>query len=130
MKSQEEHFQEIECEASSGNVFADLDLENAEEEQVKVDLAWEIRQIIKHKHLTQARAAELIGIDQPKVSALMRGKLDIFSAERLMHFLNALGQDIDIVVKPKPRNRKKAHLSVCFPRYFERQIIPIAAKAG
>jgi DNA invertase Pin-like site-specific DNA recombinase len=62
--------------------------------------------------LTQAQAAELLGIDQPKVSALTRGKLSGFSMERMFHFLNALGRDVQITVKAKPRSRQQAHLKV------------------
>ena len=81
--------EKIECEASSGNVFADLRVENPEEELTKAKLAWEIEQIIKMKKLTQTKAAALMGINQPKVSALMKRKLDGFSVERLIHFLNS-----------------------------------------
>jgi predicted XRE-type DNA-binding protein len=75
-------------------------------------LAWEIDHIIKKRKLTQEKAAKIMGINQPKVSALLHRKLSGFSVERLMHFLNQLGQDIDIVVKPKPRNRKNARVNV------------------
>jgi predicted XRE-type DNA-binding protein len=78
----------------------------------KAELARQINTVITKRHLTQAQAAEILGIDQPKVSALMRGKLSGFSLERLFHFLNALGRDIQIVVKPKPRSRQHAHLRV------------------
>lgn len=111
-KKTQDPLKEIECEISSGNVFADLGIENAEEELTKAKLVWEIDQIIKKKKLTQVAAAKAMGINQPKVSALMRRKLDGFSVERLMHFLNLLGQDIDIVVRPKPRSRKQAVTNV------------------
>lgn len=75
--------EEIEYEKSSGNVFADLGIENPEEEHTKAKLVWEIEQIIKKKKLTQAMAATVMGINQPKVSALMRRKLDGFSVEHL-----------------------------------------------
>lgn len=104
--------EKIECEASSGNVFTDLGIENPEEELTKAKLVWEIEQIIKKRKLTQAAAAKAMKINQPKVSALIRRKLDGFSVERLLHFLNALGQDIDIVIHPKPRNRKQARINV------------------
>lgn len=81
---------EVALEVSSGNVFADLGIENPEEELTKAKLVWEIEQIIKKKKLTQAAAAALMGINQPKVSALLKRKLDGFSVERLIHFLNAL----------------------------------------
>lgn len=99
-------------EVSSDNIFADIGIENPEEELTKAELAWEIDQILKKKKLTQAKAAALMGINQPKVSALLHRKLAGFSVERLIHFLTALGQDIDIVVKPKPRTRRNARVSV------------------
>jgi len=97
---------------SSGNVFADLGLPNADEEMAKVELAFEIGRIIEERGLTQEEAAELIGVDQPKVSAVVRYRLDGFSMERLYRFLNALGRDIEIVVREKPKSRKAATLKV------------------
>jgi len=97
---------------SSGNVFADIGLPNADEEAAKVDLAFEISQIIEERGLAQTEAAEIMGVDQPKVSALVRYRLDGFSMERLYRFLNALGRDVEIVIKPKPKNRKEATLKV------------------
>jgi predicted XRE-type DNA-binding protein len=97
---------------SSGNVFADLGLQQAEEELAKVDLAFEISRIIEERGLTQVEAAEIMGVDQPKVSALVRYRLDGFSMERLYRFLNALGRDIDIVVRPQPESREHGTLSV------------------
>jgi len=96
----------------SNNVFADLGLPDAEDMLVKAELARQILSIIKGSRLTQAGAAEILGIDQPKVSALMRGKLAGFSLERLIHFLNALGRDVQIVVKPKARTRQTGGLKV------------------
>lgn len=104
--------EEIKVQQSSGNVFADLELPNPEEMLTKAELAGQIGQIIKKKHLTQVEAAELLGIDQPKVSALIRGKLSGFSTERLFRFLNALGRDVEIVVKRKPKSRKEARITV------------------
>ena len=97
---------------SSGNVFADIGIENPEEELTKAKLVWEIEQIIKKNKMTQTEAAKVMGINQPKVSALMQRKLDGFSIERLIHFLNALGQDIDIVVRQKPAKREQAVINV------------------
>jgi predicted XRE-type DNA-binding protein len=71
---------------SSGNVFADLGLRNAEELLAKAELAQKITAIIERRRLTQAQAAEVLGVDQPKVSALKRGRLSSFSIERLMAF--------------------------------------------
>jgi predicted XRE-type DNA-binding protein len=104
--------EEIEVYHGSDNVFADLELPDAEEMQAKAELARQILSIITKRHLTQTMAAEILGIDQPKVSALMRGRLRGFSMERLFHFLNALGRDVQIVVKAKPRSRQQAHLRV------------------
>jgi len=86
--------------AGSGNVFADLGFAEPEEELTKAQLASHIRRIVKRRRLTQVRAAALMGIDQPKVSALLNGRLANFSSGRLMRFLTALGQDVDIVVRP------------------------------
>jgi predicted XRE-type DNA-binding protein len=92
---------ELDYTISNGNVFADLGLPDADELLAKTDLAIEIRRVIEERGLTQAEAAELMGVDQPKVSALVRCKLNGFSMERLYRFLNALDRDIEIVVKPK-----------------------------
>jgi predicted XRE-type DNA-binding protein len=97
---------------SSGNVFADMKFPNAEELLAKADLAIQISRIINERELTQAEAAELLGVDQPKVSALVRGRLEGFSIERLTRFLNALGQDVEIVVRPKPRSERQGHTRV------------------
>jgi predicted XRE-type DNA-binding protein len=87
-------------EESSGNVFADLKIANPEEMLAKAELAQRICDIIAERKLTQANAAALLNVDQPKVSALMRGKLDGFSTDRLFRFLNALGRDVEIVIRP------------------------------
>jgi predicted XRE-type DNA-binding protein len=96
---------------SSGNVFADLGLDAPEEALAKAELTAKISEIIEANGLTQAAAAKVLGIDQPKVSALLRGKLTGFSTERLIKFLNALGRDVEIVVKDRPR-RGPGHLQV------------------
>jgi len=95
-------------EASSGNVFADLEVPNPEEALAKAELARGICAIISERKLTQARTAAILGVDQPKVSALIRGKLDGFSTDRLFRFLNALGQDVEIVVRPRRRHNGQA----------------------
>ena len=102
----------IVAEKSSGNVFADLGLPNAEDRLAKAELARKISEIIGGRRLTQVEAAELLGIDQPKISALARGRLEGFSLERLMRFLNVLGRDVEIVVKAKTRGRRRASVSV------------------
>ena len=91
----------LEQESSSGNVFADLGLADAEEHLIKAGLVVKIGRIIRQRELTQAAAAQLIGIDQPKVSAMLAGQFRGYSVERLMRFLVALGQDVEIVVRPK-----------------------------
>jgi predicted XRE-type DNA-binding protein len=88
-------------EVGSGNVFADLGLPNADELKTRVQLAVAIKREITARDWSQAQAAEVLGINQPKVSALMRGRLDGFSVERLMNFLTALGRDVEIVIKPR-----------------------------
>jgi predicted XRE-type DNA-binding protein len=97
---------------SSGNVFADMGLPGAEEEVTKAHLASHIRQVIKRQLLIQVAAAAVMGIDQPKVSALLNGRLANFSSERLMRFLTALGQDVDITVRAKPRDRAHGRIRV------------------
>lgn len=86
---------------SSGNVYADAGFPDAEEMLIKARLAFQINELIEARNLTQRQAAELLGIDQPKVSLLSRGKLRGFSLEQLMEFLNRLGQDEEIIVHPK-----------------------------
>lgn len=88
---------------SSGNVFADLGVINAEEKQTKVRLAVAINQIIQGRKLSQTAAARRLKINQPKVSALSNYQLDGFSVERLMKFVTALDSDVDIVIRPKSR---------------------------
>ena len=90
----------IRAKESSGNVFADLGLPNPEQELLKAHLTLQIYRIVKERGLTQARAGEILGIKQPHVSALMRNRAGNFSVGRLMEFLNRLGQDVQITVKP------------------------------
>ena len=87
----------------SGNVFRDLGFPNPEREQLKAQLTLQIYRIIKARKLTQTAAGEILGIKQPHVSGLMRGHSGNFSVERLMDFLTALGQDVEISVKPTRR---------------------------
>jgi predicted XRE-type DNA-binding protein len=96
----------------SGNVFADMGLPEPEEELTKAQLASHIRYIIKRRRLTQVAAATLMGIDQPKVSALLNGRLTNFSSDRLMRLLAALGQDVDITIRNKPRHRVHGRIRV------------------
>ena len=96
----------------SGKVFADLGYPDAEERQTKLRLAHALNQIIEKRHLTQAAAAELLGVNQPKVSALLNYRLAGFSVERLMTFLTALDRDVEIVIRKKPRSRSAARIRV------------------
>ena len=91
----------MQIEASSGNVFADLGLPDAAELNIKVRLAVEIVRLISERGLSQVAAAAILKINQPKVSALKHYKLDGFSVERLMTFLLALGQDVEIRIKSR-----------------------------
>jgi predicted XRE-type DNA-binding protein len=103
---------ELDYTVSSGNVFADLGLPNPEELLAKAELAHKITVLIRKRGLTQAQAAKLLGVDQPKISYLIRGRLTGFSIERLMRFLLLLGQDIKISVEAAPRNRSQARVLV------------------
>ena len=96
----------------TGNVFADLGYADAEERQTKLRLAYAINGIVERQRMTQAAAAGKNGINQPKVSALANYKLDGFSVERLMTFLTALDQDVEIVIRKKPKSRSVARISV------------------
>jgi predicted XRE-type DNA-binding protein len=90
----------IEHTKGSDNVFADLGIPNAEEYLAKADLAREIINIVRHRGLTQNQAAAILNVDQAKVSALSRGRLDGFSMERLTRFLRFLGKRVEIAVRP------------------------------
>ncbi len=103
---------EITVTPGSGNVFADLGFAQPEEELAKAKLASRIRQIIEARRLTQTAAAKQMGIDQPKVSALLNGRLANFSSDRLMRLLTALGQDVDIILRDKPRRRARGRVRV------------------
>lgn len=93
----------LEREPSTGNVFADLGLPDASVHLIKAGLVVRIDRTIRQRKLTQAEAARLMGIDQPKVSAMLAGQFRGYSVERLMRFLVALGHDVEIVVKPRRR---------------------------
>jgi predicted XRE-type DNA-binding protein len=96
---------------SSGNVFADMNLPDAAELDTKARLGAAICSIAERRRLTQAEVAATLKINQPKVSALLNYKLEGFSVERLMRFLVVLGQDVEIVIKARPRSRS-ARLAV------------------
>jgi predicted XRE-type DNA-binding protein len=93
---------------SSGNVYADLGVKNSEEHALKAELVRQIAAVMKEQELTQAAAARRLGIEQPDVSKMLKGHFRQFSVERLMRFLVALGQDVEIVVRPGSATRMKA----------------------
>jgi predicted XRE-type DNA-binding protein len=101
-----------EVHETKSNVFADLGLENSEDLHAKSGLVFRIAQILEKRKLTQMQAAAILDIDQPKISNLLRGRLDGFSTERLFRFLNALDQDIEIIVKPKSPSSQCAEVRV------------------
>jgi predicted XRE-type DNA-binding protein len=86
----------IELESGSGNVFADLGLEDAPELTLKAAIVGQINSILRHRHLTQQQSAELLGVPQPKISALKTGKLHGFSLEKLLDFMLKLDRDVEI----------------------------------
>jgi len=97
-------------EIGSDNVFADIDLPNAGEHLVKAQLVVKIDRLMKERGLKQSAAAALFGVRQPDVSKMLRGDFRQFSVERLMRFLVALGQDVEIVVKPAHASREPSLL--------------------
>jgi len=104
---------EIKVSESSGNVFADLECKNPEELKLKAKIAASINSIVKHRRIAQAEAAKVLGITQPQVSDLKKGKLKHFSVERLFDLLNALGRDVEIVIKKKSaRTQREARIAV------------------
>jgi predicted XRE-type DNA-binding protein len=94
----------VQVERGSGNVFADLGITNPELVLAKAELVQRIRDLIAQRKLTQAKAAKLLRLDQPKVSALLRGRVEGYSIDRLFRFLNALGQRVEIIVRPNTSN--------------------------
>src|ERR1035437_9057235 len=94
------------------NVFADLGYPDAAERQTKTRLAFTINELLKNRKLKQREIAELLGIPQPKVSALKNYRLDNFSVERLMEFLTALDRDVEILIRPRANNAEAGHISV------------------
>ena len=107
-----QHHNHEPVEQGSDNIFADLGFPNPEEHLAKAGLAMQIIEIIRQRRLSQAAAAGILGIDQSKVSALMRGQLKNFSLDRLCRFLNRLDKDVDIVVKDKPRSRTRGETHI------------------
>ncbi len=102
----------IDHESGSGNIFADIGLPNADEHLVKAGLVVKLDALMRERGLKQVEAALLFGVKQPDVSKMLRGDFRQFSVERLMRFLVALGQDVEIVVKPHGRENGPAALRV------------------
>jgi predicted XRE-type DNA-binding protein len=103
---------ECTCELSSGNVFAALGHPDPEMAWAKAKLAHQIGAIVAQQGWTQVQAAQVLDIDQPKVSALVRGRLRDFSIERLMHFLTRLDRDVEITVAPRISSGRPARIAV------------------
>ena len=97
---------------SSGNVFADVAIPDASEALAKAEIARQIIEALENRGLTQMAAAEVLGVDQPKVSALKHGRLEGFSTDRLFRFLNTLGRDVEIVIKKKSNGSRTARVRV------------------
>jgi predicted XRE-type DNA-binding protein len=100
----------VRIEDSVGNVFEDLGLRDPDELLAKAELARRISQIIRGRRLTQTEAAEALGTTQPNVSNLVNGRLQGISFGRLLRHLNALGRDVEIVVKPCSRGRARVRV--------------------
>lgn len=112
---------------SCGNLYKDLGYEDSEEMEARATLAREIYKIVKKKALTQQKVAELLNVPQSTISRLLQGNLGGFSTDRLFRFLNRLGIDITIDLKPSKRRKKGGRLSVTTSS--SRQNFPIAAKS-
>lgn len=89
----------------SDNIFADLGFADPEDMRLRADLVQQLRDVIARRGLTQTAAAERLGVRQPDLSALLRGRLTKYSLQRLLKFMTILDRDVKIVVKEKPRNR-------------------------
>lgn len=98
--------------AGSGNVYADLGYPDADEMLVKAQLVSKIAEIIQRRGLTQIEAAKLLGLTQPKVSAMLRGQFRGFSERKLIDCLTSLGRDVQIVIKEAPQRRAGGKLTV------------------
>jgi predicted XRE-type DNA-binding protein len=116
------------AEIESGSIYQQLGYTNYEEMETKANLVIEISKVIKKKRLTQTRASKVLGISQPKLSQLLSGHFRGYSVERLIHFLNELGKDVDIVVKSKSGTRP-ARVKVYHSNHDCSYKAPIAARA-
>ena len=97
---------------SCGNVFEDLGFANPEEELAKARLVSALAEVIEERRLSQTKVAVLLGVDQPAVSRLLRGRTGGFTSDRLMRLLNLLGQDVDISIRPKREGEARVSVSV------------------
>lgn len=104
--------EEIAIIHGSGNVFADLDLPDADELLIKADLVMQISDLIEMHGRARRATARLLGISQSELTALLRGQLDDFSMGRLLRFLNALDRDVQIVVAPKSPEHERGQVTV------------------
>jgi len=100
--------------ASAGNVYADLGYADADEMLVKAQLVSKIAEMIKRRGLTQVEAAKLLGLTQPKISAMLRGQFRGFSERKLIDCLTSLGRDVQIVIKEAPRRRASGKVTIVF----------------
>lgn len=111
-KSKDATAQSARVERGSGNVFADLGFSNPDLALAKAELVQRIRKLIEERKLTQTKAAKLLGLDQPKVSALVRGRVEGYSIDRLFRFLTALGQRVEITVRPNANHAEASAVVV------------------
>ena len=102
----------IPVEEGSGNVYADLGYRDSESMLVKAQLATKIAEILRQRALTQTRAAEILGLTQPRVSAILKGRFRGVSEHRLLECLTRLGRDVHIVIKPTPKSRGNGRLTL------------------
>jgi predicted XRE-type DNA-binding protein len=102
----------IECERSSGNVFADVGIANPEEALAKAEIARHINKLIAERGLTQTEAGGILGVDQSRVSALSSGRLSLFSLGKMMQFASRLGNEVEIVIKPSRQPRIKVRTGI------------------
>ena len=102
----------IPVEEGSGNVYADLGYPDSDAMLVKARLAAKIAEIVQRRALTQAQTAEILGLTQPKVSAVLKGRFRGISEHRLLECLTRLGRDVHIVIKPAPRSRSNGRLTL------------------
>ena len=104
----------IDVKTGSASIYEDLGLPDAAEMQVKATLAAKIGEIIKHRHLTQIQAAEILGMPQPKLSGMLRGQFRGISEAKMLECMNRLGRDVEIIVRKPSRSRAIGRTSVVF----------------